>query len=342
VLVVALVLVLSQMNMPRWELAHPEATPAEDTLDEDDSLPLIPFWPNRGGSQLTAGDSLSRAAVPFTTIPDRPRLGIITYTVRAGDTLSGIASNFDLSLNTVMWAGGLELCPQLLRVEQQLLILPVDGVHHTVEEGDTLSDLAARYKVEPEAIVGWEGNELEDADSALVPGQVLVIPGGVKETITTGITAYAGDGTEPSRVGSGRFAWPVSGRIEILDWFNTTTMGGRPGGTPRPWPHKGIDISAYLGTPLLAADSGTISVAQTGGYNGGYGNYVVIDHGNGFSTLYAHLSSLSVQVGDVVAKGQRIGAAGATGMATGAHLHFEIRYNNVHRNPLCFLSLASQ
>jgi murein DD-endopeptidase MepM/ murein hydrolase activator NlpD len=291
---------------------------------------------------LESGVALSRAAVPFTTIPDRPRLGIITYTVQPGDTLSGIAESYGLSLDTVMWAGGLELCPQLLRIEQQLMILPVDGVHHTVEEGDTLADIASRYRAQPEAIVGWEPNGLEAIDSPLMPGQVLIIPDGIKETISTGITAYSGEEGEPSRLGSGRFAWPLSGRIHILDWFNTTTMGGRPGGTPRPWPHKGVDISAFLGTPILAADSGSVSVAQFGGYNGGYGNYVVVNHGNGFSTLYAHMSSLSVQAGEVVAKGQRLGAAGATGMATGAHLHFEIRYNSVQRNPLCFLSMASQ
>jgi murein DD-endopeptidase MepM/ murein hydrolase activator NlpD len=103
-----------------------------------------------------------------------------------------------------------------------------------------------------------------------------------------------------------------------------------------------VDLQAYLGAPILASDSGTVTVAQFGGYNGGYGNYVVVNHANGFSTLYAHLSNLAVQSGDVVAKGQRLGASGATGMATGAHLHFEIRYNGVQRNPLCFLSMASR
>jgi len=342
VLVVALVLLLSQVNMPRWELTRPEPPQPSAAALEDEALPLISFWPNRGGSRLGSGDSLMRAAVPFTTIPDRPRLGIVTYTVQAGDTLSGIADGYGLTLDTVMWAGGLELCPQLLRVGQELMILPVDGVHYTVEEGDTLDDIAWKYKVQAEDISGWELNGLGEKNSPLTPGQVLIIPGGVKENILTKISAYAGEPSEPSSVGTGRFAWPVSGSIQILDWFNTTTIGGRPGGTPRPWPHKGIDIGAWLGTPILASDSGTVSVAQFGGYNGGYGNYVVINHGNGFSTLYAHLSSVSVQPGAVVAQGQRIGAAGATGMTTGVHLHFEIRYDRVHRNPLCFLSVSSQ
>jgi len=342
VLVVALVLALSQVDLPEWELSRPEPPQAEQVADEEEALPLITFWPNRGGSPLGSGDSLSRAAVPFTTIPDRPRLEIITYMVQAGDTLSGIADSYGLALDTVMWATGLELCPQLLRVNQEVLILPTDGVHHTVEEGDTLSDIAARYLVEPSAIMGWEPNGLANEISPLAPGKVLIIPGGLKEDIAAKITSYSGEEGEPSRIGSGRFAWPINGRIQVLDWFGTNTLGGRPGAAERPWPHKGVDIAAYLGTPLLAADAGTVSVAQYGGYNGGYGNYVLINHGNGLSTLYAHMSSLGVQSGEVVAKGQRIGAAGATGMATGAHLHFEIRYNGVQRNPLCFLSAASQ
>ncbi|MDH7485044.1 MAG: peptidoglycan DD-metalloendopeptidase family protein [Anaerolineae bacterium] len=330
ILVAALVLIFSQVELPRWELPRLESPQPEATADE--SLPLISFWPRRGGSGLESSDSLMRMAVPFTIIPERPRLEIITHTVEAGDTLSGIASKYKLSLNTVMWASGLELCPQLLRVGQQLVILPVDGVHHVVEEGDTLSDIARLYKVEPKAIVGLEPNGLKDENSPLVPGQVLIIPGGKKEDIYVSASGYTGAVSEPSRVGTGQFSWPGRGRI--MDIFGSTTIYGRP----RSWPHKGIDIGIPLGGAVLAADSGVVSVVRTGGYNGGYGNYIVINHNNGFSTLYAHLSAVSVQQGTVVAKGQRIGSAGATGMAEGAHLHFEIRYNNVPRNPLCFLS----
>jgi len=342
VLVVGLVLVLSQVSVPRLELARSEpATSAEDpgAADlADDALPLISFWPNRGGSGLTSSASLMPAAVPFTVIPERPRLEIFTYVVQGGDTLSGIAERFGLQLNTVMWAGGLELCPQLLRIGQELAILPVDGVHHIVQSDNTLESVAQAYGVQPEAIIAWEPNGLKGTGQPLTEGQVLIIPGGVKESITTGIAAYGGEGSEPSAVGTGRFAWPVRGSVDILDWFGTTTLGGRPGGVPRAFPHNGVDLTAYLGSPILAADSGTVTVAQYGGYNGGYGNYVVIDHGNGFSTLYAHLSAIAVQYGQILAKGERIGAAGATGMATGPHLHFEIRYKGVTRNPLCFLS----
>jgi len=342
VLVVGMVLVLSQVSVPRLELARSEPTtsaqkPGAGDL-ADDPLPLISFWPNRGGSGLTSSASLMPAAVPFTVVPERPRLEIFTYVVQGGDTLSGIAQRFGLQLNTVMWAGGLELCPQLLRIGQELAILPVDGVHHIVGSGDSLESIAQAYGVQPEAIIAWEPNGLKGAGQPLSEGQVLIIPGGVKESITTGIAAYGDEGSEPSAVGTGRFAWPVRGSVDILDWFGTTTLGGRPGGVPRSFPHNGVDLTAYLGSPILAADSGTVTVAQYGGYNGGYGNYVVIDHGNGFSTLYAHLSAIAVQYGQILAKGERIGAAGATGMATGPHLHFEIRYKGVTRNPLCFLS----
>lgn len=340
ILVVALVLILGRITMPRWEMAEEQPPEAPTAVVVEENLPLISYGLNLGGAGLGAGDALPRSAVPFTTIPDRPRLGVISYTVQAGDTLSGIAQNFGLGLNTVMWASGLELCPQLLRVGQQVLILPVDGVHHTVEEGDTLEAIAAKYRVTTDAIVGWEENGLRDGLSPLVTGQVLIIPGGIKEAISTGIAIHGGDSSEPSRRGSGRFAWPVRGSINLLDWFGTTSLGGRAGAAPRPWPHKGIDLTAWTGAPILAADSGTVVVAQVGGYNGGYGNYVVIDHGNGFSSLYAHLSTVAVSGGQVVAKGERVGASGSTGMTTGPHLHFEIRYDGVQRNPLCFLSLA--
>jgi len=333
ILVAALVLILSHVEMPRWELARPE--PPQPPAAPDEPLPLISFWPNRGGSRLESSDSLMRAAVPFTIIPDRPREGIITYTVKAGDTLTSIAHRYGLKVETVMWASGLELCPQLLKVGQQLIILPVDGVYHTVEEGDTIASIARQYKVQPEAIVDYEPNGLEDENAPLTPGQVLIIPGGEKETISPWVSALPSQETKPSEKGTGHFAWPARGKL--VDFFGTTTIGGKPGGKPRRWPHKGIDIAAPLGTPVLAADSGRVTVAR-GGYNGGYGNYVVINHGNGFSTLYAHLSVISVQEGAIVAKGQRIGAVGATGNTTGTHLHFEIRYRNVPRNPLCFLS----
>lgn len=335
ILVAMLVLIFSRMEMPRWELALPQPPPSPAAAEEP--VPWVSFWPNRGGSYLGSGDALRREAVPFTTIPDRPREGIITYTVQAGDTLYGIASQFDLSVDTLKWANGLELCPNLLRVGQQLTILPVDGVSHTVKEGDTIADIARRYEVEPEAIVNYKPNGLEDEDSPLTVGQVLIIPGGRKEGLPSVFSGFAGEPGKPSKMGTGHFIWPIRGRIKILDWYGTKTIGGKPGGKPRKWPHKGIDIQAFLGTPVLAADSGLVTIARTGDYNGGYGNYIVIDHGNGFSTLYAHLSGVSVQRGDVVAQGQRIGAAGATGMVTGPHLHFEIRYNGKHRDPLCFL-----
>jgi len=302
----------------------------------EEALPLISFWPYRGGSRLESGDALMRAAVPFTIIPDRPRERIITYTVEAGDTLSGIANRFGLRVDTVMWANGLELCPQLLRVGQQLLILPVDGVYHTVEEGDTLADIARRFKVEPRVIVDYKPNGLEDENSPLTPGQMLIIPGGTKEAPLPRVSAPSVRVSKPSRRGTGRFIWPARGRI--MDIFGSTLINGKP----RPWPHKGIDIGAPFGASVRAADSGYVTVARSGGYNGGYGNYIIIDHGNGLSTLYAHLSVVSVKAGDIVAKGQRIGAVGSTGMVTGPHLHFEIRYKNDPRNPLCFLLASPQ
>ena len=259
VLVIGFILIFSRVALPAWELPFPEAS--ADTLAEPASepaldLPVVSYWPSTGGSQLGSGQALSRAPVPFTVIPERPRLSIITHTVEAGDTLSGIALDYGLALDTVMWASGLELCPQLLRVGQQLMILPVDGVQHTIEEGDNLEDIAGRYRVAAQTIVAWEPNGLESTEATLVPGDVLVIPGGIKEQISTTFAVSTAGEYEPSPVGTGRFAWPLNGGISLLDWFGTTSLGGASGAAPRPWPHKGIDLVAWLGTPILATDSG--------------------------------------------------------------------------------------
>ncbi|HEY64046.1 MAG TPA: M23 family metallopeptidase [Caldilineae bacterium] len=265
-----------------------------------------------------------RAAVPITEIPDRPREGIIHYVVAPGDTLTGIAEKFGISVDTVKWANDLELNPDLLRVGQELVILPVSGVYHVVEEGDTLEKIARKYKVTPETIVNYKPNGLKSVDDPLPRDKVLIIPGGEKPWVPPYVSAYSGPIPPASRKGTGRFVWPVSGRITAL--FGQIVQGKI---------HKGLDIGAWTGAPVIASDSGYVAFA--GWDRTGYGNLVIINHGNGYVTYYAHLSKIFVKRGDSVAQGQRIGSVGSTGNATGPHLHFEIRYHNIHRNPLGFL-----
>lgn len=262
-------------------------------------------------------------------LPKRLRTWIVTYEVQPGDSVWAIAKKFDLNPKTVEWANGLELNPDLLRVGQKLIIPPVDGVVHVVEPGDTLVQIARRYKVKPEDIVNFEPNGLASVDAPLPPNKVLVVPGGVKPFVAPVVSAYSGPIPKSARRGTGSFVWPTSGRITSL--FNQIVCSPLLGCEP----HKGLDIANVTGTPVIAADSGYVVFA--GWDTTGYGNLVVINHGNGFVTYYAHMSAIFVKKGQSVAKGQRIGSIGSTGNVSGPHLHFELRQQGIQRNPIGFL-----
>lgn len=264
-----------------------------------------------------------------TELPSRLRTWIVTYEVQSGDSVWKIAQKFGLSPKTVEWANGLELNPDLLRVGQKLIIPPVDGVVHVVEEGETLAQIARKYKVKPEDIVGFEPNGLKSVNDPLPADKVLVIPGGVKPRVMPVVTAYNGPIPKSARRGTGNFGWPTSGKITSL--FGQIVCSDLLGCKP----HKGIDIANVPGTPVVAADSGYVVFA--GWDRTGYGKLVVINHGNGFVTLYAHMSAIFVKKGQSVAKGQRIGSIGSTGNVTGPHLHFELRQAGRQRNPIGFL-----
>jgi murein DD-endopeptidase MepM/ murein hydrolase activator NlpD len=262
---------------------------------------------------------LSRLAQPHTIIPERPRLGIVTYTVRAGDTVESIAAQFGLDPTTIAWSNpAVEDAPDLLRVGQELTILPVDGVYHEVEEGDTLESIAEDYEAEAADITACQYNPLEAPLYRIRPGMSLIVPGGEKPYVARTITSYAGPVPEGAQ-GSGLFDWPVLGYISQGYWYA----------------HRAIDVAAPTGTAVRAADSGYVSFA--GWTDIGYGYLIVIDHGNGFSTYYAHLSNFYVAPGQAVERGQVIAAVGNTGWSTGPHTHFEIRYGGVPQNPRAYL-----
>lgn len=311
--VVVSVLWLSRQQLPAWEIA--------EAVSEEEIPPpaAVAVTENVSASAETGSATLIRIARPFTLIPERPRLDIITHTVQAGDTLYAIAATYGISAETVMWANGMELNPDLLRLGQELTILPVSGVYHTVEAGETVESIAKKYKTTTGAILGFEGNRLNPRNPALTPGQKLIVPGGSKPPVVRRVQVYTGPVPANARKGTGRFVWPTSG--VITQFFLPL--------------HPGLDIGAPTGTPVKASDSGYVVVAGWNDY--GYGNYVVIDHGNGFQTLYAHLSRYFVNAGDVVGQGTVIGLVGSTGRSTGPHLHFEINQNGVARNPMGLL-----
>jgi murein DD-endopeptidase MepM/ murein hydrolase activator NlpD len=282
--------------------------------------------------------NITRQTDIHTNIPTRPRTKIDSYTVQSGDTLFGIAEKFNLKPETLVWGNPiLKDDPHLLSPGQELRIPPTDGVLRDVQPTDKLDVLARYYGVTVEDIVDWPGNDLDPDDPQLKVGQPLMVPGGKREFVqwvvpvitrqaTKALPADAGPGQCPGgytggAVGSGSFIWPANNHFLS---GNNYWSG-----------HQGIDIAAGLGAPIYAADSGVIVYA--GWNNWGYGNMVVIDHGNGWQTLYGHLSQWNVSCGQSVLQGNIVGLAGSTGNSTGPHLHFEMNYQGVRPNPWNYL-----
>ena len=324
-LVAAIILILSNVDLPAWDFTL-RIFPNSSLLATD-SAGAVQTVALGGlqGSQISFNESLQRAAVPFTTVHAEPtpeEAVVQTYIVQAGDTVLAIAEKFHVRPETIQWSNpGLEVNADIIRPGDPLRILPIDGAIHTITSGDTLSSIADDYEVTVDAIVGYAPNRLADAAAPLTLGMQLVVPDGVKPYRTQEVFAYSGGGTPATaKIGSGAFAWPSSGTINQRFW------GG----------HAGVDIGAWTGSPVWAADGGYVAVAA-GGWNAGYGNHVIIDHGNGFVTLYAHLNSIFVKPGENVARGAQIGSVGNTGNSTGPHLHFEIRYQGSPRNPLNYM-----
>ncbi len=257
--------------------------------------------------------------LPLVAAPQQVRTWVITYNVQPGDNVSSIALRFGLQTTSILWANDrLANNPDYLQIGQEVLILPVDGALHVVAKGDTLESIARTYNVEPATIAAFPANNLAD-EQTLTVGERLVVPGGQKPYQAYRVSAYSGTIPADAGRGSGRFAWPISGYVSQQYWSQ----------------HRAIDIAAAKGTSIYAADSGFVSVVQYS--NSGYGNMVMVDHRNGFVTLYAHLSIVAVDTGQSVNKGQLIGYCGSTGNSTGPHLHFEVIENGVKRNPFIYL-----
>ncbi len=341
VLVLVLAIVLAGLGLGEASRARTASTNTLATPNAQ-ATSRSPVIVNPGGGRLftnfqpagaTEGDEsvIVRNVVLDTQKPVTVRTGIITYTVQAGDNVETIAQRFGLLPTTIVWSNrDVEDNPDILRVGQQLNILPVDGIWYTVQNDDTLSSIAGKYKAETESIIASPLNDLT-AGANLLPGQQIVIPGGIKPFVAKAVEAprqsgraapQAGTsytGPAPNFAAGGNFGWPTRGYISQGFWYG----------------HRGIDIANAVGIPVAASDGGYVSYA--GWSPVGYGYMVQIDHGNGFTTLYAHLSQWYVDPGQAVARGQVIGAMGSTGNSTGPHLHFEIRYGGVPQNPLVYL-----
>lgn len=260
-----------------------------------------------------------------TVISEKPRSEIIEYEVQSGDTLSSIANKYGISIDSIKWENSLK-DSDTIAPGDSLKILPVTGVSHKVVSGDTIESVAKKYSASSQGILNFPFNDIGD-DLQLRVGQILIVPDGVPPTKAPIIRAQpSAIAQSPSSLtytapGGGSFIWP-SITVGLSTYFA--------------WWHPGIDLPHPSSPAVVASDGGMVIVAGWPD-NYGYGNRVVIDHGNGYQTLYAHLSNIYVTVGQKVSRGQSIGQMGSTGRSTGTHLHFEIRYKGVAVNPLAIL-----
>mgnify|MGYP006287033935 CR=1 FL=1 len=319
-----------QPNTSQRAIAEAVATP---------TAPVAMASSNAWQSNSRQYRAVFRQAVPHTKIPDRVRLNVITYTVQTGDNIFTIAERFELSPYTIAWANmeTLQGAPWLVQPGLTLFILPVDGVYHTVMEGDTPSDIAATYDVEVAKLYN-QWNEVQPGAS-LSEGTQLVIPGGEGEDVE-----WEPPPPPPSQPGVGAAAasWGACGDLSVSGpgangWFILPTGSYAVSGwyfrDARNPGHIGLDYKCQLGDPIYATDNGVVIFA---GWGGGYGNLVRVSHGNGYQTYYGHFDSIAVGCGQPIYQGQILGYCGTTGWSTGPHLHYEIRLSGVPQNPQLF------
>ncbi len=306
---------------------RPTATPRPEWSDPVAvDLPAMPA--------AVESEALQRAVEARTVIPNRPRTTTVLYVVDRGDAIFSIADSFNVKPETILWANYdlLNDNPDFLEIGMELNIPPVDGVYYQWAEGDTLESVAEQFDAKAEDILEFTANDIDLANPVIDTGQWVMIPGGEREfrqwliptinrgnagvsSLALGPGACTGSYTGP--VGSGAFRWPSSNHtISGNDYWSG---------------HLAIDLGAVPGDPIYASDAGV--VVFSGWANGGYGYTVVVDHGNGYQTLYAHMSGVNLPCGAGVGAGSVVGSAGSTGNSTGTHLHFEVRLYGGFINP---------
>ncbi len=283
-----------------------------------------------GGSQLVMVDdsallpeSSGSGAFSETGISGTGLISI--YIVRQGDTMASIAKMFGVSTNTIIWANSLS--SSRVSVGQQLVILPISGVRHTVVKGDTLQSIAKKYKADLGDILSY--NSL-NSGAKLAQGQVIIVPDGeLGATSTSKPSSGSSSGGGSSNSCGLKISTYERLTVNPCSYPSYAGYYNRPisGGTKTQPLHgyNAVDFGAPVGTPIMAAAEGTVIISKNGGYNGGYGTYVVVSHENGTQTLYGHMSEDYVSVGQHVTQGEIIGALGNTGKSTGPHVHFEVR-----------------
>jgi murein DD-endopeptidase MepM/ murein hydrolase activator NlpD len=284
-------------------------------------------------STLDPSNGVTRETSIHTIIPSRPRIDVVKYTVEQGDTVFGIADKFGLRPSTILFGNYATLkdTPHSLRTGQVLNILPVDGTYYEWQGTENLNTVAEFFGVDADSIINYLGNHLDPdtigdlTNPKIAAGTWLIVPGGKREFISwsapigvtrdnPAIARVLGEGScgaiSGGAVGFGTFIWPSN--LHYLSGYDYSAETN----------HRGIDLAGNTGDAVYATDAGVIVYAGWNTY--GYGNMIMIDHGNGWQSLYAHLSAFNVTCGQSVGQGDVIGAIGSTGNSTGSHLHFEL------------------
>ena len=314
----------------KWKESTPvaQALAPIPTAGPDEEMPQV-IMPTLGVPEDLG--FIEREIQMKTNIPaDKPRYDVQEYRVVRGDSVFAIAESFKVTPETVLWANYdvLQDDPHSLAPGMVLKIPPTDGIYYQWKPNDTLETVSAEFAASIEDIINFPGNDIDLTDPKIDSGSWVMIPGGEREfvqwlvpTIASGASGTSSTNQSAcpgGAVGGGGFRWPADNNfLSGNDYWSG---------------HLGIDIAAGAGAPVYAADGGVVTMAQ-GGYNYGYGNVVQIDHGNGYSTIYAHLSAFFVSTCQSVGAGQQIATAGNTGNSQGAHLHFEVRQGGGFINP---------
>lgn len=309
----------------------PAGTTAAPIAKNETTVPLSlpPLDTTNSPSQSESG-GIARRLQLKTNIPERPNDKVTEYVVQRGDSPWSIAQKFGLEPETILWSNdALNASAGSLKIGDRLIILPVDGVLHIVEEGDTLETLENIHGTPTQGIIEYPGNSFDlTQPPQLIAGQQIIIPNGTSPILWSEaqapIAAQTGLGrgysSDVPNLGSGYFIWPVNTYSLSQEYWSG---------------HPGLDVVTDFRQPIFASDSGT--VIFSGWDATGYGNFIVIDHGNGFKTTYGHNEANLVAAGQTVVKGQQIAESGNTGNSTGNHIDFRILLNGAFVNPLGYL-----
>ncbi len=343
-----LVVVFVMLNVDFLSRATSIAATETPVADQPVIVPTYPISTGAGGpaNPEETFTGISRDASLHTLFPVKPRSEITTYTVQAGDTVFGIAEKFNLRPETILWGNSYTLGddPHRLSPGQELNIMPFDGVYYEWHAGDGLNGVSQVFGVTPETIINWPGNNLnmqtigDYSSPNIEPGTWLFVPGGTRGFVTwsaprisredPAVAKYLGPGAcgtiVDGPIGTQTYVWPTTERY--ISGYNYSPETN----------HSAIDIGGQIGNAIYATDNGVVVYAGWNDY--GYGNMIVVDHGFGWQSLYAHLEALNVGCGSYVYQGDLIGYLGSTGNSSGPHLHFELMSETYGKvNPLNFL-----